>query len=110
MKEPLKQVSEIVAKANDLFYQKHTDVNTIIGIIDKALRQQGMNTDAVTIDCIAQDKKLVLLMHDERPDTIDLAFGNKAGDIFASSHLDMQKLSVEQMLDLLESNFVVKKH
>ncbi len=67
MKEPLKTVSEIIAQANDEFSAKH-NIDTIVGIIDKKLRLQGMNTDAITIDCLAQDKKIVLLMHDEKPE------------------------------------------
>lgn len=111
MREPLKSVSEIVAKANDIFFERHQWINTVIGIMDKTLRNQGMATDAITIDCVAQDKKMVLLLHDKTPTTINVALGNKAGEVFSSIELAIDKLSVEQVVGLLEMNFVkVKKH
>ena len=57
MKEPLKTVAELVAQANDQFNSQY-QVDTLLGILDKTLRQQGMASDAVTIDCFAQNKKL----------------------------------------------------
>jgi hypothetical protein len=53
MKTTLNNLSEIVAKANDLFFNKFDTVDTIMGIMDKTLRKQGMKADAITIDCIA---------------------------------------------------------
>ncbi len=58
MKESLKELSEIVAKANDIFYDRNKNVDTLMGIMDKTLRKQGMNADAITIDCIAVNKKI----------------------------------------------------
>jgi hypothetical protein len=65
MKSKLKKLSEIVAKANDLFYSKFDNIDTLMGIMDKTLRNQGMRADAITIDCIALDKKIVMLIHDD---------------------------------------------
>ncbi len=105
MKEPLKTVSEIVAQANDLFSEK-SSVDTIVGIMDKKLRQQGMNTDAITIDCLTQDKKIVLLMHDEKPDKVSIDLGNQAGDIISSSDYELSKLSIAYVVEIMEVNFL----
>ncbi len=105
MKEPLKTVSEIVAQANDLFSEK-SSIDTIVGIMDKKLRQQGMNTDAITIDCLTQDKKIVLLMHDEKPDIVSVALGNKAGDIIFSSNYELNTLSIPCVLEIMEVNLL----
>ena len=76
------ELAEIVAKANDMFYSKHAQIDTLMGIMDKTLRKQGMRADAITLDCVSADKKIVLLIHDDTPDVVSVAFGNKAGDIF----------------------------
>ena len=81
MNSSLKNLSEIVASANDLFSEKYTHIDTIIGIMDKTLRNQGMKADAVTIDCITLKKKIVMLTHDDTPDMVKIALGNKDGDI-----------------------------
>ena len=105
MKSTLKNLSEIVAQANDLFYSKHEDVDTLMGIMDKTLRKQGMNADAVTIDCIAQNKKIVFVIYDEKPNIVEVALGNKAGDIFSSSQYALNELSVSVVVGIMEMNF-----
>ena len=55
MKSKLQNLSEIVARANDVFYSKFDNIDTIMGITDKTVRNQGMKADAITIDCIALD-------------------------------------------------------
>ncbi|WP_448247899.1 hypothetical protein [Thalassotalea agariperforans] len=105
MKEPLKSVSEVIAQANDKFYEVNNNIDTLVGIIDKALRKQGMNADAVTIDCPALDKKLVFLLHDSKADSVDIAQGNKAGDIFSSASEPLAELTVNKVVAIMNSYF-----
>lgn len=106
MKEPLKSVSEIIAKANDTFYAQHKNIDTLVGVIDQALRKQGMNADAVTIECPALDKKLVFLLHDHKPTSVDIAQGNKAGDIFSSSTDNLTALTIDKVTELMADYFI----
>lgn len=105
MNDKLKNLSEIVAKANDALTTKYTDINTIMGIMDKSLRQQGMQADAITVDCAALDKKIVMLLHDAKPDMVDIALGNKDGDIFSSTEHPLADLSEAFIVDLMKENF-----
>jgi len=106
MNSKLHTLSETVAQANDLFYKKFDHIDTLMGIMDKTLRKQGLKADAITIDCIALDKKIVFLIHDEKPDVVDIALGNKAGDIFSSKEYQLAELSVEAVVGIIESNFI----
>lgn len=106
MKSTLNNLSEIVAKANDLFYSKFDNIDTLMGIMDKTLRNQGMKADAITIDCIALDKKIVILIHDEKPDFVNIALGNKEGEIYSSSEYKLTKLSEAAILEIMEVNFI----
>ncbi|TPH14039.1 hypothetical protein [Litorilituus lipolyticus] len=105
MREPLKTVSEIIARSNDSLYQKHPHIDTIIGIMDKALRQQGMNSDAITIECPAQNKKIVFLLHDEKPDYISIAVGDKTGNVETSSEIGLENFSETMLMVMLEMHF-----
>ena len=107
MKSKLNKLSEIVAKANDLFYSKFDHVDTLMGIMDKTLRNKGMKADAITIDCIALDKKIVILIHDDNPDTVEIALGNKAGDIFSSSEYKIVEISEDVIVGIMQENFTV---
>jgi hypothetical protein len=107
MNSTLKDISKIVAQANDLLYARHTSISTIMGIMDETLRKRGIKADAVTVDCHAVDKKIVFLMHDEKQGMVDIAIGNKQGTIHSSSVYELSKLSVSMIVDILEENFIV---
>jgi len=105
MNSTLKNLSEIVARANDLLYDQFKHINTIMGIMDKNLRKQGINADAITIDCLALDKKIVIFLHDNQPNTVEIALGNKAGDIYSCSAYAITDISEEFILQLMQVNF-----
>jgi len=107
MKPTLKNLSEIVASASDLFYVKFENINTVMGIMDKNLRNQGIKADAITIDCIEQDKKIVLLIHDDKPSVVSIALGNKAGDIHSSSEYAVSEISEAVVVEIMEENLVL---
>ncbi len=106
MKSTLKSLSEIVAQANDLFYSKFDNIDTLMGIMDKTLRKQGMKADAITIDCIALNKKIVILIHDDKPSVISIALGNKDGDIYSSSEYMLSEISATVIVGIMEVNFI----
>jgi len=106
MNSKLQDLSEIVARANDVFYSKFDNIDTLMGIMDKTLRNQGIKADAITIDCIALDKKIVILLHDDKPDVANIALGNKEGDIYSSSEYELVKISEAVIAEIMEVNFI----
>ena len=106
MKEALCHLADIVAKANDRFFVLHPNVKTLMGIMDKTLRKQGMQADAVTLDCISLDKKMVMLIHDHKPNNIDVALGNKAGEIASRCQYHRNELCETVMLAIMEDTFI----
>ena len=89
-----------------MFYSKFDNIDTSIGIMDKTLRYQGMKADAITIYCIALDKKIVILIHDDKPDVVNIALGNKEGDIYSSSEYELIKISEAVIVEIMEANFI----
>lgn len=106
MNQLLHQLAEIIATANDNFFNKYKNTDTLMGLIDKALRQQGMAADAVTIDCPAADKKIVFVIYDNQPDMVEVAFGNKAGDISSSKQYPRAEITDELVIALMEQYFI----
>ena len=106
MKPSLKNLSEIVARAHDLLYNKFENIDTIMGIIDKSLRNQGIQADAVTVDCVSVDKKLLILLHDDKPNAVTIVSGNKAGDVYSKSEYAMSDISEEFFVEIMEKNFI----
>jgi hypothetical protein len=105
MNRKLQDLSEIVARANDMFFSKFEHIGTLMGIMDKTLRKKGMKADAITIDCIALDKKIVILLHDDKPDVVDIALGNKDGEIYSSSEYQLAQVSEAVIVEIMEANF-----
>jgi CTP:phosphocholine cytidylyltransferase-like protein len=106
MNERLHQLADNVAKANDTFFIKHPSVDTLMGIMDKTLRKQGMQADAITLDCITLNKKVVMLVHDNKPDVIEVALGNKAGEILSSSQYQSSDLCEQTIITIMEDYFI----
>ena len=105
MKSKLKKISEIVARASDAFQSEFDNIDTLMGIMDKTLRDQGIKADAITIDYVALDKKIVILLHDDKPNVVSIALGNKEGDIYSSSEYELVKISEEVIMGIMEVNF-----
>lgn len=101
-----KAISEMMARANDRFCEKHTSMDIVLGIIDKALRRQGMQADALSFDCVPLKKKMVFLLHDDKALTIDIALGNAQGEIFSSFQQQIELLSEQYFFDLMEEYFI----
>jgi hypothetical protein len=106
MKSKLIHLSEMVAKANDQFSNKFDNINTLMGIMDKTLRNKGMTADAITIDCKSQNKKIVLLIHDAKPDVVEIALGNNTGDIYSSTEYACNQLTEAVIADIMATNFI----
>lgn len=109
MTPTLKNLSEIVARANDALYDHDKNVSTVMGIMDQNLRKQGVAADAITIDCLALDKKIVIFIRDDRPDSVDVALGNKAGDIHSCVTYPTEQITEAFMLQLMQDSFVRSK-
>ena len=90
-----------------MFYSKFDHIDTLMGIMDKTLRNQGMKADAITIDCVALDKKIVILIHDDKPDFVSIALGNKEGEIYSSSEYELAKISEAAIVGIMEVNFIL---
>ncbi len=82
------------------------NIDTLTGITDKTLCNQGMKAGAITIDCIALDTKIVILIHDDKPDVVNIALGNKEGGIYSSSEYELVKKPETIIVVIMETNFI----
>lgn len=109
MTPKLSAFAEVVAKANDKFMDEHKLVDTLMGIIDKALRNQGVSADAITIDAVELDKKIVFLLPDATPDSVEVALGNRLGDIDKKFQFVLEELDIATVIKVFESYFLTNE-
>ncbi|MEO1882230.1 MAG: hypothetical protein ABGX71_01290 [Methyloprofundus sp.] len=65
-----------------------------------------MKANAITIDCIALDKKIVILIHDDKLGIVYIALDNKEGDIYSSSEYELVNISEAIIVGIMEMNFI----
>jgi len=106
MTPKLDAFAEIVAKANDKLMAQYTEINTLMGIIDKALRAQGMAADAITVDAPSLDKKIVFLLPDELDDMVEVALGDKTGAINSKSQYALGSLDIDKTLSIMTAYLI----
>ena len=56
--------------------------------------------------CIALDKKIVILIHDDTPDVVEIALANKEGDIYSSSEYELAKIPEAVIVGRMEESFI----
>jgi hypothetical protein len=72
-------LSDIAGAAQTKIQQDFTDINPVIGL-NSGLRQNGFAADIITIDCLLSGKRVMLLLHDDKPEEVAYQFGYKGKD------------------------------
>lgn len=70
---PIYALSDIAALAQAKIQQDYDQLDPVINI-RHGLRNSGFPADAMTIDCLRSQKRIILILHDERPNQIDYQF------------------------------------
>lgn len=63
----------IATEAHTRFQQEIADIDPIVGV-NQSMRKGGIPADAMTIDCLKNGKRIILILHDEHPDSISYQF------------------------------------
>lgn len=69
----LLSLSDIASQAHEKIQQDFEDINPVIGVI-QGMRKEGIPADAITIDCLVSNKRILVILHDNHPDIIRYQF------------------------------------
>ena len=72
-------LADIAALAQTEFQRNYSHIDPVIGIM-RSMRDAGFAADALTIDCITSGKRILFILHDSAPDTLDYLFGYRDKD------------------------------
>ena len=101
MTSRFKNISEWIAKACDCYMDLNKSSGLLMGLIDKQLRSQGVPADAITVELPAKKLKLIVVVHDDLNNKIEVHTGNRNGDIYSSISEDFNKLSEERIQEII---------
>ena len=107
MKATTKSLYEIAAMANDALIEKYPSKHTTVGLMDKVLRGKGILADAVTVDNIDNNIRVILLILDHQPEMVGIGVGSTlADDIQVLSQLDLKALTVNDVVAILDKHLI----
>ncbi len=67
------QLSDIAVEAQQKIQANFPDLDPIIGVSHN-LRKSGFNADTMTIDNQKTDKRILIILHDDKPGSADIEF------------------------------------
>ena len=68
-KEPIYKLSDIASEAQANIQRDFSDIDPIIGLM-RNLRKSGFAADAMTIDSLVTGKRILLILHDDKPEQL----------------------------------------
>ena len=69
----LLSLSDIASQAHEKIQQDFEDINPVIGVM-QGMRKMGIPADVLSIDCLASNKRILVVLHDELPGLIRYQF------------------------------------
>lgn len=69
----LNKLCEMATEAHTRFQQEIKAVDPIVGV-SQSMRANGVPADAMTIDCLKSGKRIIIVLHDQQPDSIHYQF------------------------------------
>ncbi|MFT6153253.1 MAG: hypothetical protein ACJA0E_000095 [Bermanella sp.] len=103
--EALKTLSEIATEAHTKIQQDFANIDPIVGV-SRNMRKNGVPADAMTIDCLKTNKRIIIILHDLQPDIIHYQFSLSTQDPAEKFEtLKLSDLTVEVLYGWIKSYF-----
>ncbi|ATX81908.1 hypothetical protein Ga0123462_1041 [Mariprofundus ferrinatatus] len=76
---PIKQICEAVEEAHAQIQADFDHINPVVGVINR-MRNYGIPTDLMTIDCLKSGRRILIAVHDNKPGIADYQFCRRDED------------------------------
>jgi hypothetical protein len=102
----LHKLCDIATEAHTRFQNEIKDIDPIVGV-SKSMRASGVPADVMTIDCLKNGKRIILILHDDKPDTINYQFAWRDRDYDNEfTEISFDDLTESVFLDWMKRYFV----
>lgn len=105
--DQLKEISDRITNAHTRIQQDFAHINPVVGV-NRQMRNAGIPADAMTIDCLKTNKRILVVFHDGQPELAYFQFGLRDQD--PGSHFDslaFSALTEKQFYDWMVEQFNV---
>ncbi|MCW8891143.1 MAG: hypothetical protein OQL20_10840 [Sedimenticola sp.] len=102
----LKTLCDRATEAHTQFQKAISDINPIVGV-SQHMRKNGVPADAMTIECLASGKRIILILHDQAPDIVSyqLTFRDQDPDK-AFTRMPFNEMTAKALYELMKDYFV----
>ena len=101
----LETLSERITIAHTRLQQDFAHINPVVGV-NRQMRTAGIPADAITIDCLQTDKRVLLVLHDQQPDVVLMQMGLRNEDPGSSfESVPVDSVTEQQIYDWILSHF-----
>lgn len=76
---PLEMLADRASEAHCKIQQDFEHINPVVGL-NRGMRKVGIAADAMTIDCLKSGKRIIIILHDDEPESVQYQFSFKAQD------------------------------
>jgi len=103
----LEILSDAVTEAHSRIQKDFEYINPVVGV-SRGMRSVGIPADAMTIDCLKTGKRIIIVLHDQQPETLQYQFTYKAEDPSEEfMNLTFKELSDQILYDWMKQYFTV---
>lgn len=67
---------DIATEAHTRIQEDFKDINPVVGV-SQNMRSNGVPADVMTIDCLKSGKRIIIVLHDQQPETVNYQFSFK---------------------------------
>lgn len=76
---PLQTLYERITEAHARIQRDFGDIDPVVGV-NRQMRAGGIPADAITIDSLKNDKRILLILHDRQPELVSYQFCQRNQD------------------------------
>ena len=101
----MRLICEAIEEAHTKIQQDFEHINPVVGVINR-MRNHGIPADLITIDCLKSGKRILLVVHDEQPESASYQFclrDEDPSDEFES--ISIESLTIQQLYDWMKDTF-----
>lgn len=103
--DQLKEISDRITNAHARIQENFDQINPVVGV-NRQMRTAGIPADAMTIDCLKTNKRILVVFHDEQPEIAYFQFGLRDQDPGPSFEtLAFDGLTEQQFYDWMVEQF-----
>jgi hypothetical protein len=77
--DPIAIIADRITEAHTNIQKDFEDINPVVGVSRK-MRSVGIPADAMTIDCLKTQRRIIIIAHDSAPELIQFQFSFKNVD------------------------------